>query len=110
MKKQPILQLNQAYTKSFKILSKNFFGNKEVGLTFFVDYLKYLRDCIIINTEDLDENELIKTKIATLVTAIAEYDTYKACQDTEKRAFHWNNFCELVKLNMEEWLEPDDSV
>jgi hypothetical protein len=27
-----------------------------------------------------------------------------------KKAFHWKGFCELIKLNMEEWLETNDSI
>ena len=53
---------------------------------------------------------VIKTKITTLTTAIAEFDAYKASQNSAKKVFHWNNFCELIKLNMEEWLKVNDSI
>jgi hypothetical protein len=111
MKNNKTAQLNSAYSKRCKVINKDFFINKNTGLVLFVEYLKYLRDSLILETPvDLNRQELTKTKIATLVTTIAEFETYKINQDKDKKTFHWNNFCELVKLNMEEWLEPNDSV
>lgn len=111
MKDYQIMQLNHAYSKKIKALNKDFFKNKEVGLILFIEYLKYIRDCLVISTvENLDECNIIKTKITTLTTAIAEFDAYKASQNSTKKVFHWNNFCELVKLNMEEWLKANDSI
>jgi hypothetical protein len=109
MKNKKTAQLNKAYSKRFKIINENFFTNKETGLVLFVEYLKCLRDTIILETS-MDLNKTESTKIATIVTAIAEFDAYKISQDENKKAFHWNNFCELIKLNMEEWLNLNDSV
>lgn len=109
MKNNRTTQLNQAYYKNFKNLSKHFFDNKETGLIFFIEYLRYMRDYLAVTSADLDL-EAIKIKLATLAAAVAEVDAYIIEQDSAKKLFHWNNFCELVKLNMEEWLKPNDSV
>jgi hypothetical protein len=42
--------------------------------------------------------------------ATAEFDAYKNNTEQEKKDFHWNNFCELVKLNTGEWLIPNDTI
>ena len=106
-----IKQLERAYSKRFKVLSKDFFNNKETGLIFFTEYLRYFRDFLVISpTGNLSKQEALKFKITTITTALAEYDEYVACQDEAKKVFHWNNFCELVKLNMEGWLELLDTV
>jgi hypothetical protein len=111
MKNSKSARLNRAYSKKIKIASKDFFTKKDVGLVLFVEYLRYLRDTLIIKVPTALTNESAhKTKIATLATAIAEFDTYRISQEESKKTFHWNNFCELIKLNMEEWLEPNDSV
>jgi hypothetical protein len=111
MKNGKTAQLNSAYSKRFKAINESFFINKDTGLVLFVEHLKYLRDRLILETPvDLNKHKPTKTKIATLVTTIAEFDAYRSSQDSDKKAFHWNNFCELIKLNMEEWLEPNDSV
>lgn len=111
MKNNEIKQLERAYTKKFKKLGKDFFSNKKTGLIFFVEYLRYLRDFIVISLgANLNKQDMLQLKIATLNAAIAEYDEYEICQDEAKRSFHWNNYCELVKLNMEGWLDLIDSI
>jgi hypothetical protein len=111
MKNNEIKQLERAYTKKFKKLGENFFTNKETGLIFFAEYLRYFRDFLVISLNtDLNKQEALKLEIATLATAIAEYDEYKVCQDEAKRVFHWDNYCELVKINMEGWLDLVDSI
>lgn len=104
MGKQQIKQLNKAYKKNFAALNKAFFQSKKTGLKMFVEYLRYLRDLMILSTESLDK---ANTEFATITTAIAEYE---ASLNTEQKTFHWNNFCELVKQNMEDWLELNDSI
>jgi hypothetical protein len=109
--KNQIAQLNRAYEKNLKVLNKNFFEDNKVGLDIFVEHLKYIRDCLIIKTPStLAKYEPTKTKLATLVTAIAEFEAYKTCQNNTQRVFHWNNFCEFLRLNMEEWLKSNDSI
>lgn len=110
MENKQLKQLDSAYRKNFKALSKQFFNNKETGLIFFIEYLRYIRDHLVLEPNStLDEN-LTKTKLATLVTAIAEADAYFTSQDITKKTFHWSNFCELMKLNMEDWLDLNDTV
>ena len=102
-------QLNKAYSKRFKFITKNLVSKNKSGLTvlasdsglmLFAEHLKYLRDVYIITqTSSADA-------ISTLNAAIEEFDAYT---QTHKE-FHWNNFCEFVKLNMREWLGTDDSV
>ena len=110
MENKQLKQLDNAYRKNFKALSKQFFDSKETGLIFFIEYLRYIRDHLVLEPGGTSDENLTKTKLATLVTAIAEVDAYFINQDTTKKTFHWNNFCELVKLNMEDWLDLNDSV
>ena len=108
MGKQQVKQLNKAYKKSFNTLSKTFFRSKTTGLNMFVEYLRYLRDLMILSAEgDLEKTNKTNIRLATIITAIAEYE---ASINTEQNVFHWSNFCELVKQNMEDWLELDDSI
>jgi hypothetical protein len=94
-----VKQLNKAYTKRFKQLNKSILSTKSSGLAVFVEHLRYLRDAYIITLQPTDT-------VATLIAAIEEFEAYK---DTKKE-FHWNNFCEFVRLNMKEWLVANDSV
>ena len=109
MTTQTIKQLNKAYTSRFKYLQKSFFINKEAGLILFIEYLRYLRDFCILSEyhKDLEGS---KVKMASIIATIAEFDAYKQTQDSQQKIFHWNNFCELFKQNMEDWLKIDDSV
>ena len=102
-------QLNKAYDTRFKRLQNSIFVNKEAGLLLFAEYLKYLRDLIILS-EYSNESEDSKVKMASIITTVAEFDAYKQAQDGQQKTFHWNNFCELFKQNMEDWLKIDDSV
>lgn len=107
MEKQ-IKQLNKAYKKSFNTLNKSFFQSKTTGLDMFVEYLRYLRDLMILSADvDLEKDSKTNMKLATIITTVAEYEASLA---TDQKAFHWNNFCELVKQNMEDWLELNDSI
>lgn len=102
-------QLNKSYSKSFKRLQKAFFTDKKAGLSLFIEYLKYLRDLIVLaEYENKLENDVLKAP--TIIAAIAEYEAYNQNKEQQQKSFHWNNFCELVKQNMEDWLKIDDSV
>jgi hypothetical protein len=108
MEKQQIKQLNKAYKKSFNTLNKSLLRSKSAGLSIFVEHLRYLRDSMLLSVDgDLEKIYKTNTKLATISTAVAEYE---ASVSTDQRVFHWNNFCELVKQNMEDWLELNDSV
>ena len=108
MEKQQIKHLNNAYKQNFNTLNKSLFQSKSAGLSIFVEHLRYIRDSMILAADDdLEKVNRTNSKLATIITAVAEYD---ASLNTNQRAFHWNNFCELIKQNMEDWLEPNDSV
>jgi hypothetical protein len=108
MGKQQVKQLNKAYKKSFNTLNKSFFQSKTTGLIMFVEYLRYLRDLMILSVDgDLEKIDKTNTRLATIITAVAEYE---ASINTQQSVFHWNNFCELTKQNMEDWLELNDSI
>jgi hypothetical protein len=62
---------------------------------------------ILTAKADLEKNYKTNTRLTTIITAVAEYE---ASISTDQKVFHWNNFCELVKQNMEDWLELNDSV
>ena len=109
MTAKEINQLNKAYKNRFNCLQKCLFVNKETGMVLFVEYLKYLRDSIVL-AEYSKESENSKVKIASIITAIAEFEAYQQTQNSQQKTFHWNNFCELLKQNMEDWLKIDDSV
>ena len=104
-KKSQVKLLNKAYYKSLKNLNKNFFNNKNTGLFLFIEYLKYIRDSLIIEDSNAEQDQ---EKLATIITAIAEFEAYTSCRDTTNKTFHWANFCELVKQNLREWI--DDSI
>jgi isopentenyl diphosphate isomerase/L-lactate dehydrogenase-like FMN-dependent dehydrogenase len=93
-------QLNNAYAKRLRQLNKDILNiTTNAGLPAFVEGLKYMRDAYIVMQKSTDA-------IATLNAAIEEFEAYSKT----KKEFHWNNFCEFVKLNMKEWLAANDSV
>lgn len=101
-------QLINAYKKSFKQLNKVLFQTKAAGINLFVEHLKFLRDSLILNTqEDLSVPSPTNTRITTLSTAIAEFE---AIAVGDKKDFHWDNFCMLMNQNMGDWLELHDSI
>lgn len=100
-------QLYKAYEKRLKTLNKDFFKDNKTGLLLYIEYLKYLRDSFILDSYKDDRDKL---KVAALNAAIAEFYAYDESEVEEVKCFHWNNFCELMRLNMEEWLASNDSV
>ena len=98
MNKQ-VKQLNKVYNKRFKQLNKNLLTVADSGLVIFIEHLKYLRDIYIITQKPAEV-------IASLNAAIEEFEAHNKTHNE----FHWNNFCEFVKLNMREWLIVNDSV
>jgi trehalose-6-phosphate synthase len=112
MKEKLLKQLTNAYTKRVKQLNKNFTKASDTGLLIFVEQLKYLRDTIIIKCSgEQEELENDPSDAATsLVVALAEFDAYKNSTEKEQKEFHWNNFCEFIKLNLEEWLVLNDTI
>ena len=109
MKQNKKAKLDKAYKHRLKTLAADAEKSK-IGLMFFVEHLKYLRDCVILNNLHDIEREPVKTSLATIATALAEFDAYQQATDKNQKVFHWNNFCDFIKLNMEEWLILNDSV
>lgn len=97
-------KLYNIYNKKLKQNANYLFENNKAGLMSFAEYLRFLRDCIILSTK------ADTATAATITMAVAELDAYLGCTDSSKSLFHWNNFCELIRLNMEEWLKINDSV
>jgi hypothetical protein len=88
-------QLKRAYKKRLNTINKNFFDYSSSGLEAFIEYLKYKRDTLILRSGDED--------VITLLTAmIAEFEASQASEEYEKKEFHWNSFCDFLKLFMED--------
>jgi hypothetical protein len=124
-----IRQLAKAYDKKAKLLNKNFSKDLTTGLALFVEQLKYIRDILILEyeepeeelpgdpfeefLEDEDSDEVVDeagAKLTSLIIAIEEFESYIQKDDPAQKIFHWDNFWEFVKLNAEEWLELYDPV
>ena len=107
MKQLQIKQLKKAYKSSLKNTKKQIVStDKNIGLNLFVEHLKYLRDLYTLKTTI----DFSNTTFISLITAIAEFDAYKKTADDSQKCFHWQNFCELLKQNMKEWLLLNDSI
>lgn len=96
-------QLRKAYTRRLNSLNKNFFKDPDSGLNIFVEHLKFKRDNLLLQANN-------DSTLASLTTAIAEFEAYKTSEEIKQKDFHWNNFCDFVKLNREEWQTLNDSV
>ena len=108
MTDQQITTINRAHSKKTKLLYKNFYKDRTSGLALFIEYLKYIRDLLVLESSQKTDDKEIQTKITTLTIAVAEFDAYSSyltAANSKQKAFHWSNFCELIKQNMEEWLE-----
>jgi len=96
-------RLRKAYTKRLNAINKNFFEDTNYGLTVFVEHLKFKRDSLILQQKN-------GAQLASLTTAIAEFEAFQICEENKQKEFHWNNFCDFVRLNREEWQALNDSV
>ena len=94
--------LNKAFAKRLRQLNRDILKANDAGLTLFVEHLKYLRDAHILSNSSVE----VSPSITALSTAIEEFEAYRKSQ----KDFHWNNFCEFLKLYMKEWLTANDSV
>ncbi len=126
---QEFKQLYRTYDKRLKKDHEINFKNLTNSMDYFVTYLKFMRDYYILTEPLILDNGEENLKIASLATAVSEYEKYQNCEhnyygfdgtkviykvdgtreevqqqyNTEK-TFHWNSFWNLVKLNMEDWL------
>lgn len=96
-------QLRKAYTRRLNSLNKNFFKDTNSGLNIFVEHLKFKRDSLILQANN-------DATLASLITAIAEFEAFQTSEEKKQKEFHWNNFCNFVKLNQEEWQVLNDSI
>lgn len=128
------------FTKEFKNLYKTYdkrlkkdhemsFKNLTNSMNYFVDYLRFMRDYYILMEPVVLDNGEENLKIASLATAVSEYEQYQTCEQkyygfdetkvvykvegtqeevqklyNAEKAFHWTNFWNLVRLNMEDWM------
>mgnify|MGYP007057715112 CR=1 FL=1 len=113
------------YSKKLKISHEANLLNFSNYMEYLVTYLKFMRDYYILTEPLVLESGEENLKIASIATAISEYERYKKCinkyyfengsrkiegtseevqnkYNIEKK-FHWNNFWNLVNLNMEDW-------
>lgn len=77
-KRTEIKKLKKAYTKRLKYHFDNDMAFCIANLDYFVEQLRYLRDYFTI-TEDLVINDAANLKIASIATAIKEYELYHTC-------------------------------
>lgn len=101
-------KLCDAYSKRLQTLNKEFFNKPDTGLLMFIEYLKYLRDIHLITSSNVYEDEAQKYCVASLVTAIAEFGAFTT--STEQKQFHWDNFMELTRQNLKDWITFNDTV
>ena len=121
--KEEFKQLHKSYKKQLQQLQKESFDTPTMWLDYFVSYLKFLRDSLILEEPLVLENDEENLKIASIATAITTYEKYKINLDlcnsvaknseenealinkyAQEKAFYWHNFWSLVRLNMEDWL------
>lgn len=122
-------QLYQTYDKALKDTHATSFKNLVNPLDYFITYLKFMRDYYILTEPLISESGEENLKIASLATAVSEYEQYQNCehkyygfdgakviykvpgtseevqqQYNKEKAFHWDNFWNLIRLNMEDWM------
>ena len=130
--KKKYKKLYKAYIKKFKKHSE--FLNPQDKLDYFVDYLRFVRDYLILS-EPITVDGVENIKTASIASAIAEFEAYKDCfnkyfeidgnlvkkkatcefedynnQYAKEKAYHWACFWELVKLNIESWFDINDTI
>lgn len=124
--KQKHKKLCKSYKKYLKQLNGELSSQLQDPTTYFVTYLKLLRDYHLLSSDAPNEQNL---ELASLVTAIAEYERSQTCisnyyiiendvltrrpEFTEEQALqsyqaeklqHWEAFWGLVKLSVESWV------
>jgi hypothetical protein len=122
-------QLCRAYDKVLKDNHATDFKNLTNPMNYLVSYLKFMRDYYILTEPLVLDSGEENLKIAALATAVSEYEQYQNCihkyysfngtqviyktgctseevqqQYNKEKTFHWNNFWNLIRLNMEDWM------
>ena len=127
--KKEFKQLCQTYDKVLKEEHETNFKNLTNCMGYLVTYLKFMRDYYILTEPLVLESGEENLKIASLATAVSEFEQYQMCEHkyygfdgtkviykvegtseevqekyTTEKTFHWNNFWNLIRLNMEDWM------
>ena len=122
-------QLCQTYDKALKDAHTTNFKGFTNCMEYMVTYLKFMRDYYILTEPLVMESGEENMKIAAIATAVSEYEQYQNCihkyygfdgtqviyktdgskEDVQQlynkeKTFHWNNFWNLLRLNMEDWM------
>lgn len=121
-------ELYNSYNKKLLAEHKLNFSALDNNMSYFITYLKYLRDYYLLTDSNVQSEDAINVKTATLVAAVDEYEQYINCinkyyklngnnverisdepeeevakkYNLEKK-FHWTNFWQLVMTNIEGW-------
>jgi hypothetical protein len=90
--KEEFKQLHKSYKKQLQQLQKGSFDTPAMWLDYFVSYLKFLRDSLILEEPLILENDEENLKIASIATAITAYEKYKINLD----------LCNAIAKNSEE--------
>ena len=115
-------QLYNSYDKQLQKLQKASLDTPSSSIDYFVTYLKFLRDKLILTENLVDENGEENLKIASIASAITMYEKSQVCENLRKtiageteeakalndkylndKSFYLNNFWALVKMNLEAW-------
>ena len=121
-------KLYNSYNKKLLAEHKLNFSTLDNNMSYFITYLKYLRDYYLLNDNTAQLEDNINVKTATLVAAVDEYEKYINCinnyyklngniaekisDESEEEVakkynleknFHWTNFWQLVMTNIEGW-------
>lgn len=121
-------KLYNSYNKKLLAEHKLNFSTLDNNMSYFITYLKYLRDYYLLNDNIAQLEDTINVKTATLVAAVDEYEKYISCinnyyklngniaekisDESEEEVakkynleknFHWTNFWQLVMTNIEGW-------
>ena len=121
-------ELYNSYNKKLLAEHKLSFSTLDNNMSYFITYLKYLRDYYLLNDNIAQLEDTINVKTATLVAAVDEYEKYINCinnyyklngnivekisDESEEevakkynleKEFHWTNFWQLVMTNIEGW-------
>ena len=121
-------ELYDSYNKKLLTEHKLNFSTLDNNMSYFITYLKYLRDYYLLTDSNAQLEDTINVKTATLVAAVDEYEKYINCinnyyklngniaekisDESEEevakkynleKKFHWTNFWQLVMTNIEGW-------
>lgn len=122
-------QLCQTYDKVLKDSHTINFKALNNCMDYFVTYLKFMRDYYTLVEPLVLETGEENRKIAAIATAVSEYEQYQNCEHkyygfdgtqviykidgtseeiqqlySAEKTFHWNNFWNMLRLNMEDWM------